>query len=41
MNVGMAGFNSMVDARNLAPIVKSSIDTAVTNYWKNATSLKA
>lgn len=38
MNTGMAGLSSIVDTRNLAPIVKKSIDDAATNYWKYATS---
>ena len=38
MNTGMAGLSSIVDSRTLAPIVKKSIDTAATNYWRNSTS---
>lgn len=38
MNVGMAGVQSLGDARSLIPIVKNSVDTAVNNYFKNVSS---
>ncbi len=38
MNVFFAGVDSALDARVLAPIVKKSLDDAVTSYFKNASS---
>jgi hypothetical protein len=41
MNIGMAGVNTAMDSRAMGSIIKKSVDTAIENYMKSASTPQA